>query len=69
MRFDVRKDILKWKESSGLSYEQIYKPLGFNNRKTCFSFLHSKKFNRYEDLMQRFEALKAALESEKGGAE
>jgi hypothetical protein len=68
MERDVRREIVKWMRDNDLSYEDIYKPLGFHKRRACHAFLHSKHFNRYQDLMSRFEKLKANLEEDKGQA-
>jgi len=69
MKYDVRREILKWRESMKLSYEDIFKPLGFHSRKACHQFLHSKHFNRYQDLVCRFTDLKSKLEENEGETE
>ena len=69
MSHDVRKEIVKWKEEHDLSYEAIYKALNFRSRKTCQHFMTSKRFNRYQDLLERFAILKENVAGRESGAE
>ena len=64
MKPDVRKDVLAFMDKYELTYEKVFRALGFNSRKACFSFLHSKGFNRYRDLLYRFEDLKGLVEKQ-----
>ena len=61
---DIREEIKEWKDLNDLSYDKIYKPLGFNTRAACQLFLNSRGFVRYLDLASRFEELLEVLEEE-----
>lgn len=67
MKPNLRKDVRDWLRRNDVSYLQAYKPLGFRSHQALRQFLSSNTFNRYEDLIVKFEELKEAINEERGG--